>query len=445
MKVSYKINILFFLVASLSGFNPAFVQANVLIQQQHLTYKGAFRVPRGNLGGDSKILSMGPSAGRGITYNSANNSLILAGSNVEKLAIEISIPTPVNSNSISNLNTAAVVQAPGNVANSMWNNLEADGSSTANGGRVGAFLVYNNKLIGNVYAYYAGDTSGYVSHFTSSLKWSSTGSNFSGFKKVGVNPISSVAANGGWVGGYMCHVPSDWQAKLGYPALTGNGAIPIIGRSSMGPSIWGFNPEDIGVIEPAPATVYTGYTATHPTLGTYGAGTLQYNMATILAGIAFPSGSDSILVFGGHGLGEDGQGMGCYGQGTSDPSLHRMPFGGTIYCYDPADKDKGTHAYPYVYQVWAYNANDFLNVKNGTKKYWEIVPYTYWTFTLPFETGKKVLGGVAYDPTTQRLFVSQVGSDYLANQYEPNPIIHVFSINTTADKNYTIPIILNIK
>ncbi|MGD9948947.1 MAG: hypothetical protein AB7U29_10765 [Desulfobulbus sp.] len=439
MKGSCKTIILLFLAASLLAFNTTFVQANVLIQQQNLTYKGAFRVPRGYLGGDSKIWTMG-SGGRGITYNPANNSLILSGSNKEKLAIEISVPTPIISTNITSLNTASVLQVPGNVTNGMWNYLQADGSYTENGGSVGSFLVYNNKLIGNVYAYYAEDTSGYVSHFTASLNWATTGSNFSGFKRVGINPVSSVAANGGWVGGFMCLVPSDWRAKLGYTALTGNGAIPIINRSSMGPSIWGFSPDDIGTKEPIFAEIYTGYTADHPTIGSYATGSLQYNLVTSLAGMVFPAGSDSVLVFGGHGLGEDGKGKGCYGQGTSDPALHRTPYEGTIYCYDPGDLNKGGHAYPYVYQVWAYDAKDFLDVKNGIKKYWEIVPYSYWSFTLPFSPSKKVLGGVAYDPRSQRLFVSQLSSDFLADQYEPNPIIHVFSLDLKPS-----PAIINIQ
>ena len=415
-----------------------------LVQEQHLTYEGAFRVPRGNLGGDSSIWSMGR-GGKGITFNPARNTLILSGSSQEKYAIEISIPQPVNSSTISDLNTATTIQVPGNVAQGQWNNLNVDGSSVENGGRVGGFLVYNNYLVGNAYAYYASGDSAHLSHFKSALNWETVGSpyNFSGFKRVGVNPVSELNSNGGWTGGYMGHIPPEWQDRLGWPALTGNGATPVIGRSSLGPSVWGFDPDDIGVQNIAPAEIFFGYPEGHPTLATYAIGNSYYNMTANYVGVVFPVGSDSILFFGRIGRGENGDGAGCYGTGTSDESLHRLPVGdGSIYCYDPLDHDKGGHAYPYVAQVWAYDANDILPVKAGTLNYWEVEPYAIWTFNLPFTdeasslTGKRELGGVAYDPSTQRIFISQLTSDHWADQYEPNPIIHVYSVSTSVSSSH---------
>jgi hypothetical protein len=199
----------------------------------------------------------------------------------------------------------------------------------------------------------------------------------------------------------MCHVPAEWQVRLGAPALTGNGGVPIISRASYGPAIWGFDPNNINgdVNTIVPAELFVGYSGEHQTLGMYGngKGSLYFNNVTHLTGIVFPFGSDTVLVFGSHGLGKNGDGVGCYGTGTATETLHGEPVGdGSYYCYDPVDSAKGTHAFPYISQVWAYNANDFLDVRSGVKKYWEIIPYAIWTINLPYandtstRTGKKV-------------------------------------------------------
>ena len=413
-----------------------------LLQEANLVYEGAFRVPQGNLGGDSSIWSFGR-GGDGITYNAASNTLILFGSVSENYAIEISIPTPVDSTDITALNSASVVQVPGDIANSQWNNLNLDHTAVSNGGAPGSLLVYDGELIGNAYAFYPGSsTVAHLSHFTASLSWATEGNQFSGFDRVGIEPTGGVAnSNGGWVGGYLAIVPDEWREALGFPVLTGNGGLPIITRASHGPSLWGFDPNtidgDVGTI--ADAEIFVGYDSNHQTLGEYGygVGSLLFNNVTHLTGAVFPSGSDSVLVFGMHGLGKNLDGASCYGTGTDNESLHGTEVvqgESELYCYDPVDGEHGTHAYPYVSQVWAYDANDFVDVKNGVKEYWEVVPYAYWVIDLPFAidtstvTGKKAWGGVAYDPVTQRLFVSQLKADHWADQYEPNPIIHVFSI-----------------
>src|SRR5262249_18067095 len=87
---------------------------------------------------------------------------------------------------------------------------------------------------------------------------------------------------------------------------------------------------------------------------------------------------------------------------------------------------KGWHSVngEYAYQVWAYDVEDFVAVRKGTKKPWEIKPSEVKTFDFPFDNGAKYLGGVAFDPATGHLYVSQLwagGGDYL-------PLIHVFQV-----------------
>ena len=421
--------IIFLLILSVS-----YSSAGTLLQPQHLTYEGAFRVPHGNLGGASTYAQTLARGGAGLTYNEKNNSLILISRYSEKLAVEISIPTPLIG-VVASLNTATVVQEPGDIANSQWNNLTTDSSPIGNGGLPGGLLVYNNKLIGSAYAYYDGGYAAARSHFTSSLQWATNGAEYQGMYRVGVHPINPSAVNGGFVGGYMAEVPNDWKSLLGYPALTGKGALAIIGRTSMGPSVWGFDPDALNATDPADAEFFIGYPSSYPTIGTYQGPSLLYNMATQLNGLVFPSGSDSLLFFGRHGLGFTGDGAGCYGLGVSDPALHGTynTAEGVTNCYDPVNSGKGEHGYPYVHQVWAYDANEILRVKKGLANPWDLVPYAYWNFDLPYDDGTRhEINGVAYDSTSQRIFISQSMTDSISNPYEPYPIIHVFKLDIAA-------------
>ncbi len=139
-----------------------------------------------------------------------------------------------------------------------------------------------------------------------------------------------------------------------------------------------------------------------------------------MAGAVFPEGTRSILFFGRVGLGAS-----CYGEGSSDPSLAgTLVPGQTVdtYCYDPAEASKGPHMYPYSYFVWAYDANDLAAVKQGTMAPWDVRPYSVWSLNLPFGVPDAILQGVAYDPQTGRIFVSQYHGD------GGNPLIHVFNV-----------------
>jgi hypothetical protein len=132
-----------------------------------------------------------------------------------------------------------------------------------------------------------------------------------------------------------------------------------------------------------------------------------YNLTSRASGGVFPVGTRSILFIGKHGVGTY-----CYGEGSA--------------CGDPADSDKGTHAYPYKYQVWAYDANELLLVKDGAKRKYEVQPYSIWNFNIPFETDDRHdIGGVAYDRAGNKIYISQMCADSGCN-----PIIHVFEINT---------------
>lgn len=83
---------------------------------------------------------------------------------------------------------------------------------------------------------------------------------------------------------------------------------------------------------------------------------------------------------------------------------------------------KGPHAQPYRYQILAYDANDLLAVKMGTKKPYEVKPYNAsspWVLK-EFDNEDPRGSAAAYDPESGRLYIR---AD-VSNQ----PIIDVYQI-----------------
>jgi hypothetical protein len=361
-----------------------------LVQLNNLIYQGAFRPYQGST--DQLSFNYG---GTALAHNPANNSLFMVGHDWYQRSAEINIPALVTGTSIGNLNTATLRQTFADATEGRLNQINPN---DPNSKKVGGQLAYNNRLYVSAYSYYDGAGTQASSHFARPINLSTTG-------QV-AGPIRVGNQYPGFVSGYMTHIPSEWQPLLGGPALTGNCCLAIVSAQSSGPAASVFNPSSVGVLNPVPATPVVGYPSNHP-LGNWGTTNPSFNGTTQVTGIVFPSGTRSVLFFGRHGVGTF-----CYGSGTE--------------CNDPADTSKGTHAYPYKYQIWAYDANDLLAVKNGTKQQWEPRPYAIWNISLPFENANDYhkLGGAAYDPSTGRIYVAQ-------GCVAPGcgPIIHAFKVD----------------
>jgi hypothetical protein len=367
--------------------------AEPLLQKADLAYQGAFRLPSGTFGGSSFAFG-----GQGLAYNSANNSLFITGHVYDQMTAEITVPRITNSNQINDLATAVVLQ---NFTDVTEGRLDSINPGDPNSKIIGGYLVYNGNLIVTGFAYYDANGTQIVSHFTSSTNLSTKG-DVSGPYQVGT-------LGAGFVSGYLAQIPSEWQDSLGGPALTGNAALSIISRTSWGPAAFVFDPADFTHTNPVPDIPLVYYNADHPTLGVYTTNApFYFNGTTQIKGIVFPKGCRSVLFFG-----RQGKGAFCYGIGGAS--------GGD--CNDPADDSKGTHGYPYAYQVWAYDVQDFISVKKGLKQPWEITPYSIWNFALPFEVDGEEINGAAYDPATQRVFLSQAHGD------GDNPLIQVFAVD----------------
>ena len=196
-----------------------------LLYQSNLQYLGGFRVPN-----FYNSVSQTSYAGQGLAYDSANNSLFMAGYATDDSILQISIPSSiVNSSNLNNLATDSDL-SPFVLANSLIPNNTAN---VANGGGalLGGLMVVNGQLIGTEYGYY--DTTGttYETHFAlNSL-------NLSSAQGEGMFEVSAGTLGGGAPGpggaagfydGYMAPIPAAWQSALGASYLTGNGALSII-------------------------------------------------------------------------------------------------------------------------------------------------------------------------------------------------------------------------
>ena len=262
MRILFRVILLVLMTAFQASFLTGYSFAQVLLQQSHLIYEGAFRVPTGKLGAQQSVgFAYG---GAAIGYNPANNSLFIVGHVYDQMTAEIGIPEIINSSNLSNLRTAPVLQQ---FSDAFEGQMDAVDPGEVNGFRLGGHLVYGNQLYLSDYTYYDADSTQVTSHFGRPPNLSATGQ-LNGPYQVG-------NAGAGFVSGYMTQIPAEWQASFGGPALTGNCCIAIISRSSLGPAVSVFDPEDLGVQNPVPATEVLGYPIDHPTLGTWDGEELQ--------------------------------------------------------------------------------------------------------------------------------------------------------------------------
>lgn len=349
-----------------------------LVRGEDLVHQGSFTLPnvqdtRGNYAFEY--------AQGVIAFNPAANSLFVVGHDWNQQVAEISIPS---------VGGVATVRQP--FRDPLDGRIGAINPADSNSKKIGGLLVEGDRLIIAAYSYYDGASTAIASHFVRSVDLSAGGTR---------GPFRVGSLNPAFYAGYFARVPVPWQQALGGSLLNGQCCLGVIARTSYGPSISVVSPADlVAARQPTPATMVVGYPEEHQTLAGWASTGPLFNGTTIMRGAAVPAGTGSLLFFGRHGMGPF-----CYGE----PDV----------CKDPVDAGKGTHAYPYEPRVWAYALSDLAAVRAGRRRPWDVKPYATWR--LPGLT-KADIGGVAYDPDTGRLFVSEVNGDGARLR------IHVFAV-----------------
>ncbi len=382
-----------------------------LLTPAALNYLGGFRLPAETVNGDS--FSIG---GRAMTFHPAGNSLFI-GSRDGRVA-EVSIPIAVNSTNVNDLPFASFRQPFADPTDGHLSQVSPDGVA------ISGLMVDGDRLYGTASIYYDANNTQRLTHYSRSLQLNQA--SFSGWSQVGET------GQAGFVAGALALVPAEWQSLLGGNAITGQCCIPIAWRTSWGPAAFAFDLHQIGqpAVAASPRLFYTGE---HATLGPWDGANPTYGATIQISGLAIVAGTRTALYIGRNGLGPN-----CYGNGTSIQSLNGTtgPDGAT-WCYDPTTGDKGSHAYPYRYQIWAYDLNDFVAVKEGRKQPWEVVPYGVWPFDLPTPEPSVKLGGIGYDALRQILYISQLGADQ--DGYSYRPIIHAIHLDVPAASAGAVP------
>ena len=415
---SKKVQVLSLVLASLV-FSPmmALAAGGELLKKSDMEYQGAFKMTDDTLGG-----SRFGYGGRGLAPyrdpDTGKSTLFMEGHAwYPGQVAQLEIPKDFSkSKKYADLPTANVLQNFHDITDGKWATL-----GTTDYDAIYGMLAYNGRLIIGATSWYDAASKQKTSHGFSSFDLSKK-DDFSGFYKL------DAVAGPRSLGGYMTPIPSEWQNAFDGPVLTGNAALSIISSISSGPAASVFDPDDLGKKNPVPAKTVVFYP--NPTKNYLVSGNSTENTFTFgssVKGVAFPSGSKSVIFFGRQSMAEHY----CYGEGVNDPALHKTkcdPSYPTVdCCYDPCDSSKGGHGYPYENRAWAYDANDLLLVKqkvilsdqnrtaniddackNGTEiQPWCVKPYTTWKLDDISQNSCSNMVSAGYDPETSNLYITQ--------------------------------------
>lgn len=351
-----------------------------------LNYQGAFKIPKGTIGASTASFSYGA-----LAFNPDNNSIFLAGHNLQGSVAEFPIPALVNSVNLADLNTASsALQTFSNVIDKATNDDYGEGNVISG-------LHYNSgKLLVDIYSFY--DQSPYSSTNTLILE--------------DADNLASTAVNGyfqmdgrSYASGWISPIPSNLQSDLGGTHITGwtgSTARAIIHNSNIGPGAFSFN-ADSDLLN---SSTITDIATNELMLNTWGdlvaddsalysAGQVWTHASECSYGIIIP-GTDTYLC------------MGMSGGHAGGMSYGVPPYGGNQGHYTNIESDKSAY-------YWAFDVNDLIAVKAGTKDSGSVIPYAHGVLPVPFQGGgvKRVSGGTFDEATgTMYLTIFQAGDEW---------------------------------
>jgi len=378
-----------------------------LFELSDMTYLGRFRIPTGQIGSSSFEFG-----GNALTFNPVSNSLFMAANINSGLHVaEVIIPAKLGGGPDRSPMVTARVQQP-------FVDLGALLSVSAAGQNkkpiidyenlnLGGLLVADGGLTGAMYMGYNGaePKNSKNSHFrASSLNLSAiTAADLQGLMDIRRNKAATDARSRA---GYMAEVPLAWRPYLGATYVTGAAGQNRIQFSSSGPALFGFNAVNPSASSSAPLLAYPAGHALDWSDSFADGPRPIFNGTTKVDGVAFVPGTRSVIFMGSSGQSNIG-----YGDGSL--------FNDKVRPYSGYHSQNGK----YAYQIWSYDINDFMAVRNGMKNSWDLRPTNVFNFDLPTPEPTKYLGGIAFDPATSRLYVSQkqAGAGY-------TPVIHVYQL-----------------
>lgn len=374
-----------------------------LLQPDAFIYEGAFRLPADEFGVSSLNYSEGP-----IALNPANQSLFIVGHSHHQAIAEFKIPALVQSDQLEDLNRAdAPLQPFYEVLDRTVNEQALD--------RIGGMLLLGTsnglRLLVNAYEYY--DAPGDNTHTSLIVEDAA---------QLGVSAVEgfyTFEGGAGHTSGWMSPIPAIWQPVLGGTHLTGQSSgIPIISRTSVGPSAFAFNASRMTsasqMIETTRLLDFSLNQPLHVDLeNTSGSNKLWTHLSRAVYGLIVP-GSRTYVTVGYSGGHESGV---CYKCTQNNGNV----CGG--YCApDAAD---------YSAYFWFWDVKDLIEVKEGRLSADAVRPYAYGELEVPFSGNEPQIGGGAFDPNSGLLYLTLQKADTQAGDFANPPVVaaYRFAVN----------------
>ena len=361
-----------------------------------LAFVGAFRLPSGGFGASTVDYAQGP-----VALGPDGTTLFVVGHAHQQAIAEFAIPPLGAGPTPAELPMAEAPRQP--FATVLG---RASGGNPQGLDRVGGLLLVPGadgpQLLINAYVDY--DAPGTVTHTTLVLRDPAD---------LGGSPVDGPYAFDGGAGhtaGWLAPVPDAYRDELGGPYLTGHSSgIPIISRTSVGPSAFAFVAAAFagppGVV---PTTRLLDFDLDHPLhadLDAAGDNPLWTHLSQATVGLIVP-GTRTYLTLGHSGGHRSGV---CYKCTQSDGHT----CGG--YCARDADD---TDAY-----AWAWDLLDLVAVREGRLAAHAVRPYAFGPLDLPLLGPERRIGGGAFDPGRGLLYLTALGGDDSQGAYAYAPVV----------------------
>ncbi len=376
-----------------------------LLHLSDMQYEGAFRLPASTYGTSSLNYSQGP-----VEYNSANHSIFIVGHAHHQNIAEFAIPRIIKSSTLTDLKMAS---SPLQDFTPVLDRATSGNPQALD--RIGGMEFIRNgnasQLIINAYEYY--DAPGNNTQTTLIARDSET------LATCTIDGYHTFQGGAGHTSGWISPIPQEWQTTLGGSYITGQSSgIPIISRTSVGPSAFSFDHTNVTgntVPNPVPTTKLLDFSLAHPLhsdlSNTTRTNDIWTHLSRVVYGFIVP-GTRTYLTIGQSGGHESGV---CYKCTQNNSNL----CGG--YCANDAED--------YYHYYWLWDINDMVSVKNGNKNSYDIRPYAYGEFPTPFATNS--FGGGSFDPNSNTLYLTVQKADRLQGTYSNPPVVVTFSFDTS--------------
>ena len=376
-----------------------------LFDMEDMTYAGAFRLPADMFGASSLNYAEGP-----IAYHPANHSLFIVGHTHHQAIAEFKIPELIRSESLTDLQ---ISDRPLQMFSSVLDRVSGGNPQAID--RIGGLICIETELgteiLVNAYEYYDAPADNSHSTFVIRDAFNLSNANIEGFFSMGDN----AAHKSGW----LSEIPEAWQATLGGTYITGHASgIPIIGRASVGPSAFVFDPYEVVGTSSSTSAITTStlldFSLDHPLHVDLSNDTRANGIWTHLSravyGFIVP-GTRSYMTIGysgGHASGV------CYKCTQNNGNV----CGG--YCApDTAD---------YSLYYWLWDVNDLAAVLNSNIEAYSVLPYAYGPFETPFASPSNAIGGATFDAATGLLYMTIQQADGLQGEFNNPPVVAAYQV-----------------